>query len=328
MTRRPATLALCLIGALLVAAPLAAADKRQKPRAFVEQSAIVAPKRIGEFVLEGSQQWPEQKFAGVQFRYQLPGHEELRIDVFVYPHGDMPEAKALETGMDGFRDTFEDAIQRGYFKEFRIVSDEPFRLETAAVADARPAAEQAPAATSPSSASTSAETDVGDDDRLDRAIAERLAASAKAANGRQGRRMLLSYRIPDPDMQGQQIEMRSMGYLFYRQLYLFKGRISAAGSQIDDAEFQILADRAMRTLIPAIQAFNAGACAQVAVAIDPDDDSKARAETMILDMISGMNARIERNCSERLDTPEFEAASRDAEVRRIDYEPGDWGDTP
>jgi hypothetical protein len=84
----------------------------------------------------------------------------------------------------------------------------------------------------------------------------------------------------------------------------------------------------MRELIPAIQVFNTGSCAQVAINVDPDKLDGDSADSIALDLVAAMNEKIERNCGERLDTPEFKAASRDAEVRRVDYDPEDWGGGP
>lgn len=343
MNFRPVLVATCLVAALAFAAP-AAADKRgkrQPPRAFIETSAIVAPERVGEFVLEASQQWPDQKFAGVQFRYQLPGQEALRIDVFVYPHGDMPPARAIETGTRDFLDTLDAQVRAGNFSDFQVLGDAPMTLPRFASTDANaasPAASSEPpataaentpkdtAATAPAQAAATSKAQAGD--ATDPVDADPIAALLADAARTKGRRLALSYRIADPDIPSQRIEMRSMGYLFYKQLYLFKGRISAAASQIGEAEFQALTDRAMRALIPAIQVFNTGGCAQVTINIDPDKLDSDSADGMALDLIAAMNAKIERNCGERLDMPEFKAASRDAEVRRIEYDPGDWGDTP
>lgn len=340
MSFRPVLVAACLTAALAFA-PQAAADKRGKPRAFIESSAIVAPQRVGEFMLEGSQQWPDQKFAGVQFRYLLPGHEALRIDVFVYPHGDMPQARAIETGLRDFLDTLEAQVRAGNFSDFQVLNDAPMtlpRFASSVAEKALPAAaSEAPAgtaegtpkdtaATAPAQAAAASEAQTGD--ATDPADADPITALLAEAAQSKGRRLALSYRIADPDIPSQRIEMRSMGYLFYKQLYLFKGRISAAASQIDEAEFQTLTDRAMRELIPAIQVFNTGSCAQVAINVDPDKLDGDSADSIALDLIAAMNAKIERNCGERLDTPEFKAASRDAEVRRVDYDPEDWGGGP
>lgn len=340
MSFRPVLVAACLVAALAFAPP-AAADKRgkrQPSRAFIETSAIVAPQRVGEFVLEGSQQWPDQKFAGVQFRYLLPGHEALRIDVFVYPHGDMPQARAIETGLRDFLDTLDAQVRAGNFSDFQVLNDAPMTLprfasgvaEKAlpAAASEAPAgtAEGTPKDTAPAQAAAASEAQAGD--ATDRADADPITALLAEAAQSKGRRLALSYRIADPDMPSQRIEMRSMGYLFYKQLYLFKGRISAAASQIGEAEFQALTDRAMRELIPAIQVFNTGSCAQMTINVDPDKLDGDSVDGIALDLVAAMNAKIERNCGERLDTPEFKAASRDAEVRRVDYDPEDWGGEP
>jgi hypothetical protein len=337
MNFRPVLVAACLTAALAFAPP-AAADKRGKPRAFIETSAIVAPQRVGEFVLEGSQQWPDQKFAGVQFRYLLPGHEALRIDVFVYPHGEMPQAHAIETGLRDFLDTLDAQVRAGNFTDFQVVNDAPMTLPRFASKDARAAppasASEAPAGTAEgtpkdtASAQATATSEAQAGDATDPADADPITALLAEAAQSTGRRLALSYRIADPDMPSQRIEMRSMGYLFYKQLYLFKGRISAAASQIGEAEFQALTDRAMRELIPAIQVFNTGNCAQMTIDVDPDKLDGDSVDGIALDLVAAMNAKIERNCSERLDTPEFEAASRDAEVRRIEYDPKDWGGAP
>ena len=71
----------------------AAADQAERP--LSETSYLIAPERIGDFVLEANSYDDKNKYAGAGFRYALKDHQETRFDVFVYPSGRAPQAEAI-----------------------------------------------------------------------------------------------------------------------------------------------------------------------------------------------------------------------------------------
>ncbi|MGN6153216.1 MAG: hypothetical protein ACTHOH_14605, partial [Lysobacteraceae bacterium] len=142
-----------------------------------------------------------------------------------------------------------------------------------------------------------------------------------------GRRMDLRYRMP-AKAGGEPVPTYSRGYLFHRQLYYVKGRISAPESKIDQATFESLADRTMRSLVPAIVVSNIGGCSQTSISIDPNTmDEGGSVGDLLLQIIGGSDAGIERHCFDSRDEA-IEEEPKDATIVVIDYDPSDWGETP
>lgn len=102
-------------------------------RPFIEETRVVAPRRVGDFELEGSRYDPARKDAGVAFRYRLPAHPEMRIDLFVYPAGLMPEQDAIAAGMTPFLATFEEGVRQKYYDRFELLERTSFEIAPQAV---------------------------------------------------------------------------------------------------------------------------------------------------------------------------------------------------
>ncbi len=271
-------------------------DAEEKPgeRPLIEVSLISAPKRAGDFVLEQSSYDPQTKHAGAGFRYVHPDHKAVRLDVFVYPAGEMPEKKALERGMADFMRSFDAGVQMKYYHDLTVVGREPFVI-----------------APQPSAHSD------GDKD----ASPELLAALAGKAI--EGERVDLRYRIHMEDT-GENVMMRSRGYLFYKQLYYFKGRISAAESLVDQTTYNALTDQAMRELVQAIDVRNVGGCARSQITLDSSlldrkDDGKSISVALAQSLVENAS----RNCFDTLSDAKREGA-RKAETITIEYDADDW----
>ncbi|MGN6151671.1 MAG: hypothetical protein ACTHOH_06610, partial [Lysobacteraceae bacterium] len=97
-------------------------------RSFVEQTRVAAPKRVGEFVLDAAEYDPAMKSAGASLRYSLPDRPELRIDLFVYPAGEMPHADAVKAGMKDFRASLDAAAKAGYYDALRVLDTTDFEI--------------------------------------------------------------------------------------------------------------------------------------------------------------------------------------------------------
>lgn len=261
-------------------------DTAQRP--LIERSYLVAPKRIGDFVLEDAYYDEANRSSGARFRYALQGHQETRFDVFVYPAGRMPQAAAIKSGMAGFKAGIEAAQKAGHYRNVRILGEETFPLN----AD-RPA--------SPSA------TDGSDKEA-------RLLAIIDATKP-VGQRLRMQYmQLPG------EFEMHSNGYLFYRHMFYSKVRVSAARERIGDDAFLALADRAARELAASIETFNLGGCANATITVDPNASPDAFAETLVR-----RTAEIQgENCIGKADDAKLAQKSKDARVVTIEFSPDDW----
>lgn len=296
-------------------APAAGAQQEQAPgepeagaRPFIETSYVIAPERIGEFVIEGSSYDAANKYAGAGFRYALPGHQETRFDVYVYPAGRSAEDEAVERGMVEFKAGFAEAEEAGYYRNVRIVEESDFTL-------ALPEAEPEPVV-SGGKDTTAIHGASGDETpgTLDPGEAA-LISKLLEASQHTGRRLSLQLDLLPQDM-----PMHSGGYLFHKQLYFFKVRVSAARERIDDAGFQALADRAARSLVPAIDVVNIGDCANVVITLDPDADPQAVAESLVTQSAAYQG----ENCYQDAAAAGVAEKSAGARVVEIAFDAQDW----
>ena len=316
-----ARLAIALAMAML-AAPAAVHAKKDTGKAderpFIEQSLIAAPKRIGEFELEGHRYDPDNKSAGVAFRYRLPAHPELRIDLFVYPAGQMPEQEAVKAGMEPFLATLEEAVRQQYYDRFELVGRDAFEIVPAVKGDTvKPDAIQSDAA---AQASDQAQDD-GAQDESSQELETLL--SAMATQPIRGERLDLRYRMPmgfdEP------VPMHSRGYLFYRQLYYFKGRLTATEAAIGREEFAALADRAVREIVPAIQARHVGGCAQHTININTAAVDAEQDDSLIMRELAGSLMQMSgKNCYDTIDKAR-QPIPDGTETVVIAFDPDDWG---
>lgn len=290
------------------AQPVDARSRKDKDAAqpFIVETRIAAPKRVGEFELESTYYDPATKHAGASLRYLLPDHPEIRFDLFVYPAGDMPHDTAMTSGMKDFVDSFDAGVKMKYYSNLKIVDIVDFvigpRTETPATQEDKPAANTTP-----------------------ESEADAIIEAALAPKPVSSKRIELRYDMR-MDETGETVPMRSRGYLFYKQLYYFKGRISVAESRMDQATFDRLSDRAMRELVPAVQASNIGGCAKTEIVIGGEalDKGKAGIDALMSQMIGQMADSNSRHCF--ADRAHATASEPDkAEIITIEYDPDDWG---
>lgn len=306
MRLRGATVIACL--ALAAAAPAGARPgTADQPTVFVSETRVAAPKRIGEFVLQQTRYDPAHKSAGAMLRYGLDDRPDVRIDLFVYPAGEMAEAVAVERELENFLASFDAGVQLKYYSGLRILGTSTFEIA--------PAGGTVPAdAGSPGPA--------GEDAQSRRAAVIEAALAPRAIVGK---RVDLRYRMHLEDT-GEDIPMRSRGYLFHKQLYYFKARISIADSQLEEAAYAALSDHAVRTLVPAVSAGNIGACAKTEIRIGRDDlqAGGATAGAVLAQRFGqAMASAGRKNChSTRAEVEADEPA--DAEVITLEFAPGDW----
>jgi|GEM_PF-354733 len=304
----------CLLALSVAFPPASARDAPKQP--FIARTHVVAPLKVGDFVLEGTRYDPANKFAGVAIRYFLPGQEEARIDLFVYPHGQGDSEDALDHGMRDFRATLEAAEQAGYYRGLTVADAVEFDI---------PLPSALPDTAEP--AETAAEPPIAATAGPDPAEVGRIAMLAELlGEGRHvdGRMIELVYDYPG-QAEGEWLPMHSRGYLLYRHLYFFKGRISAARSRIDAATFAALADRAMRELVPAVQAYNIGGCGDTTITVDSNLSAEDVADMFMRQLVAAQTRSEASNCHAEPDPAELAALAEGAEVVAIEYAPGDWG---
>jgi hypothetical protein len=290
MSRPYLLLSVCvLISAMSVPASAGNKDKQAAAtaRPYVETSYLVAPRQVGEFELEGSSFDPKQKFSGAGFRYAVKGHQEIRIDIYVYPAGRMSQNAAMESGVKGFRDGLALAVEQGTYSQLRELHQAPFPL--------------AP----PDSASKTPANDV--DAQVIKAIAD--------AEQITGQKLQMSLNLMPRNW-----SMYSNGYLFYKQLYYFKLRASAAQERITTEQFNAVTDLAAHTLIPALQVANVGDCANSTIYLAPD----ATPEQNALALVSQASVHEGYNCHGSVEKAGIAARRDDSEIVEISFTADEW----
>ena len=322
MLVRPAICALALLTAS-TASPAGQAPAQP----FIERALVIAPHRVGEFVLQGSHYDPANRFAGVSLRYALPGRDETRIDLFVYPIGQGGIEELLDRGMLDFRATLDAAQQAGYYRGLTVAEAVEFDIPLAPPAadgdgagDAVAAPLQAPAAVD---GDGDGEDGDGDGDGDAEARIAMLAPLLGADRRIDGRMLELAYEYPG-QAQDEWLPMHSRGYLLHRHLHFFKGRVSAAASRIDHATFAALADRAMHELVPAVQAYNLGSCGDTTIEVDVELSEREMGDMLMRQLVAAQVRSDASNCRRQADDAELAALSRDAEVVVIEYAADDW----
>lgn len=290
-------LVVCMAATWAQATPRAAGEHRDDTsRQLIEKSVLIAPGNIGEFTLDGSSYDPTNKQAGAGFRYSLGGHQEIRFDVYVYPAGRMSEADALVKGMAEFKTSFRGAEKAGIYHDLVVGDEGDFQLEPADEATPVDGSSVAPL-----------QDDKAEESRLIRALIE--------GSRHAGRRVRLSMQYPPLDT-----PLYSDGYLFYKQLYFFKVRASAARDRIDESAFHALADSAASTLVPAIQVANIGGCAQAVITLD----SNVTADAMARALVAQSAAAEDENCYLDEASADIASKSTGASTVEITFDPGDW----
>ena len=254
---------------------------------LIETSHVIAPRTVGDFVLEQGKYDPQYKALGVALRYRLKDEQALRMDVYVYPAGRAEPRQALARGMQDFRQSLRDAETHGMFEDMRTLDDAAFAL---APPPAQPRGGQG---TQP----------------------DALAALAGRASV-PGQRLRMAFAMPPL-----QTRMHSNGYLFYRQLYYFKVRASAAAERIERARFDALADRGARQLVQAIEVWNQGGCGNIEVLVDADEKDAQRQQDAMLRQLMAAAAE---NCTRKADPEELARKSRDAHVETIRFGADEW----
>lgn len=271
--------------------PVSAKESKARtaePRAYVETSHLIAPRNVGDFVLESSRYDDDAKYSGAGFRYVADGHPETRIDVYVYPAGRMSPTIALAQGMDAFRTDLASAVEARRYAKLVMGDEQEIRLD---------------------------DTTQLDRGRGESADEDELLAIISSAGRQEGRKLRMTFNLLPQDW-----PMHSSGYLFYKQLYYFKVRTSAAQANISAEEFEALSDRAANALVRAIDVFNIGHCANAVITIPVDASPQEGAKALVMQTTEHRGY----NCHASADGIGLATRIADAEMVKISYEPLEW----
>lgn len=263
-------------------------DAPAEARPYVETSYLIAPRQVGDFELQGSSFDPGQKFDGAGFRYALKDHQETRVDIYVYPAGRMSPAEAIDSGIRDFRASMKYAAEHDTYSRLQELRDDPFPLD--------------PADT------PSRKTPAND---LDAQVIQVIAQAEQVT----GRRLQMQLNLLPSDW-----PMYSNGYLFYKQLYYFKLRASAAQERISQEQFDALTDQAARTLIPALQVANVGGCKDATIYLDP----AASPEQGALALATQVSLHKGYNCHGSAEEAGIPARRADSAVVEIPFTAAEW----
>ena len=247
----------------LLMAPVASA-KDPPTVQFVDRTHVDVPRQAGPFALVSTQYDAESFSTGVSTLWKPAGApESLRLDVFVYPLGQSDEAQAVGRSMDEVDGGVAEYARRGVYKNVKTGARTPFvivRPEPSMNDDGktpRPAFDPTPkeeVALTPTSAAS------------DDPIMQAVATSLPPTNSH-GLREAISLEIEGSPK-------RSAAFAFYRNLFLFKLRISVAAQDMSQEDFDRLADDAARQIIPRIEVVNYGTCGNVTLNLPPDGKEK------------------------------------------------------
>ena len=283
--RRYAHVALALV---LSTTSVSTAAPAEPARAYIEATHIVAPQQVEEFSLERASFDPKAKYSGAAFTYESDSQPRPVISVYVYPAGRMAQDDALRDGMTAFREDLRLAQEAGTYSDMEIVEARAFPL--------------------------SATGEVAKDAAGTPLDAELLAIVAKTSRI-EGERLQLRMRLPK-----QEVDMQSAGFLFYKQLYYFKVRVSVAADAMPPDAFKAFADRAARALVPAIQAVNIGDCANATIQVPAEGKPDEVAGILVREAALHEGY----NCHATGADAKLEALARGAQVIEIGYDAAEW----
>lgn len=277
-------------------------DEPQRP--LIERSLVLAPEQVGELRLVDMHRYPQVE-AGIGLRYQHERFPDVRIDLFVYALGRAPAQKALEWGMQELRGQIDHAAGQGVISGVRYGEQQAVDLRRIDVDGSQRSPDGDPAG----APGQDAGADPPDAFELLQAMME-LEGKASADDPDRGQRLSLTLAMGEE-------ALHSRAYLFYRGLYLFKGRISASGMLLPGENLDRFSDLAMAQLVPLVQVRSTGGCARQTVYVDPS--SKDRKDLVPQLVAANLRSRRE-NCAPTLD----ETVPAGFRAEALVYPPGMW----
>ncbi|MGH8108920.1 MAG: hypothetical protein ACREO1_09440 [Arenimonas sp.] len=267
-------------------------------KALIERSAIIIPKNVKKYQLVNFDFDMKNKSSGVSIRYVSSEYPDIAVDFFVYPIGKGPNDEILKFGMQEFTEGLRQAGDMGVFEKLVLQPEQKLLLDGEKICVV-PVTEKSAAASS--SAAKQEDKDI-------------VLESLKKSRQLHGRKVSIAHFQKN-------VPMQSLGYIFYRQLYLTKVRVTASADAMSSEEFNTMADQAASQIVGAIEARNIGSCSnpQISISVDDSKDSNA----LMQQIMDGVSGNVANNCVSDLALGKI--AKSEFEVVMIEYTPEDWG---
>lgn len=280
------TLTAGVLSALLLFSGITSA---QAQSGFVQRTHVMAPKQSGTLQLLESRFDPNNKGAGVSFRYTDPALIDRYIDFYIYPAGRGLSAQMLSDGMEDFRTSLQQAEQAGLFSQLQIIEDSEFALLP----------------------STTRRTQGGGKGPSDENPAVREAFESSDAKAQ---RLLMQMRDANGAL------LNSLGYLAYKDMYFFKLRITVPDAVMDTQDLIRLGDNTMRQLTDNSEALNIGSCGTADVYLDDSLSQEQRS----VELFRQLSAYVAGNCELRISRRDLQKRQDGRERVDISFTARDW----
>lgn len=270
---------------------------------LIEKTAVIIPKQVADFRLVNVDYDKKFKSNGVSIRYVSSKYPDIPVDVFVYPAGTGPVPEMLKSGMRDFSDSLRQAEEMGYFEKLVVQPEQDLILDNEKIRVLAPA-------------DTNTKPDAG---KAKTTADNAVFAAIEKSSELPGKKIGMAYVRNNTGMQ-------SAGYLFYRQLYLTKVRVTLGSDDMSGEEFSAMTDEAVASLVPALEARNIGSCSDRKITITVDESKKqdALSDDFLQQIMAGLNQNVSDNCVTDLALGKISKSEFD--VISIEYTPEDWGD--
>lgn len=273
-------------------------------RAFMESSLVLVPETVGEFRLVSSNDYPGHPEWGAGMRYAHPDFPDVLVDLYVFPVGRTDSGDALDSGMAQFRGELSAMTDQGRYTDLAYGDETAFNLASIG-ADGRVESPDP----SPGKGPDEAAAPPDDEQEILAAIAGVEASLDPAV----GRKLPLRFaRDGEP--------LDSVAYLFYRGLYLYKGRVSTSARAMPQDSFDRFANHAMARLVPAVAVRSTGGCHQTTISVNPDASPEQMQTQLMLGAAESLARSENEGCAERLD-PTVPSGHRGI---RLEFPPSMW----
>ena len=299
---------------LLVSSPVLAKSKAESNSAvqFIDKSVIYYPQTLGDHSLIEPRYDPAKWAEGLSLNYRISGAAPgLVFSLYVYPLGRSDEAKAVLDAMADVEAGIRYYEQQQTYAAVKFGSsvDFPVRAPRFTVVDGRNPVSISLDSTAPVDVPASdAQTDGDELPEVVRALMPPTITT--------GRRLAISFVSHDK-------ARRSLAYVFYRNLFLFKVRATVPADEMGEDVFNAAIDRAVQALVPAIEVHNFGTCGTIHVSVDKDTGNKEQdAENGALELAAGMG-RIQRESCASSDAPDSKAGANTGQ-ETIVFPPDTW----
>lgn len=294
---------------LALFAGAASAQMLPQPEQFIDRSVIVFPDVVDNYALGETSYDPALLAAGVTSKWNVQAApRELRLTVFIYPVEPADEAEAVANQLDGIALEMQQMVRLGSYTNLVPGERSPFEIDAPAPSLFEPTLDVN--GDRPPPAGTY-EDGLAASHTLEAALQH-----ARPLSTSHGQRQRYTF-----DYDG--VQVRSIAYVFYRQLYAVKVRATTPVDSMDDSTFEALADTATRTLVPHIRVENYGECGIASIASpelatdESDTESSAKALLFAATMLKALNCRT-------VPDPRAATAQRGETRVEIVYPPGTW----